>query len=72
LPALTEAQHIVANKTPLIVNGQQRMFNDDATNFFELKAEVRATITERCEEAVSLAANHETSVYWVNLNDEGN
>lgn len=46
------------------------MFNFPATNFFEIKAEVRATIHERCEAAVNKAINHDTSVYWVNLNDE--
>lgn len=72
LPDLSEVKHIVMNKIPLVVNGQPRMFNDkDAMNFFELKAEVRNTLTERCEKAVELAADHETSVYWVNLNDEG-
>jgi hypothetical protein len=72
LPKLTEARHIVANKIPLVVNDQPRMFNDkDAMNFFELKAEVRNTLTERCEKAVELASEHDTSVYWVNLNDEG-
>lgn len=71
LPSLTESQHMVANKVPLVVNGQPRMFNDkDATNFFELKAEVRNTLTDRCKMAVDLAGKHESSVYWVNLNDE--
>jgi hypothetical protein len=46
------------------------MFNFPATNFFEIKAEVRATINERCEMAVSKASEHDISVYWVNLNDE--
>ncbi len=72
LPHLSETQHVVTNKIPLVVNGQPRMFNDkDATNFFELKAEVRNTLNDRCEKAVELAAKHDASVYWVNLNDEG-
>jgi len=71
LPDLVENQYVVANKTPLVVDNQPRMFNEPAVNFFELKAETRATLKERCEKAVELAANHETSVYWVNLNDEG-
>lgn len=72
LPALHESQHTVANNIPLVVNDQPRMFNDKpAMTFFELKSEVRNTLTERCEKAVELAAKHDTSVYWVNLNDEG-
>jgi hypothetical protein len=46
------------------------MFNSVAINFFEIKAEVRATIKQRCEMAFEKANEHETSVYWVNLNDE--
>lgn len=71
LPDLSEMQHIVNNSKPLVVNGQARMFNEPAINFFELKAETRATLTERCERAVELADGHDLSVYWVNLNDEG-
>lgn len=71
LPQLHENQHVVENQVPLVVNGQPRMFNEPALSFFELKAETRATLTERCEKAYELAKDHETSVYWVNLNDEG-
>jgi len=70
LPSLDEFETIVNNKSPLTLNGQHSMFNFPAQNFFEIKAEVRATIHERCEMAVSKANEHETSVYWVNLNDE--
>lgn len=70
LPELIEKETIVRNKNPLSVNNQGSLFSLPAQNFFEIKAEVRATINERCEKAVSLADNHETSVYWVNLNDE--
>lgn len=70
LPKLIEKETIVKNKTPLAINGQSSMFNFPATNFFEIKAEVRATIHERCEAAVQKANEHEISVYWVNLNDE--
>jgi len=70
LPELQEFETIVANKNPLTINGQSQMFNFPAQNFFEIKAEVRATIHERCEMAVSKANEHDISVYWVNLNDE--
>ncbi len=70
LPPLTEVQTIVKNIKPLSINGQMQMFNTQAINFSEIKAEVRATIKERCDMAVQLANHHKTSVYWVNLNDE--
>lgn len=70
LPELIETQTMVTNKNPLCVNGQHLMFNSIAQNFAEIKAEVRATIHERCEMAVEKANAHDTSVYWVNLNDE--
>jgi SNF2 family DNA or RNA helicase len=70
LPELHEIQTIIRNQNPLAVNGQTSMFALPAMGFAEIKAEVRATIKERCEMAVQKAAQHETSVYWVNLNDE--
>jgi len=70
LPELIETEIMVNNKKPLAINGQHSMFNFPAQNFFEIKAEVRATIHERCEMAVEVANHHDTSVYWVNLNDE--
>jgi SNF2 family DNA or RNA helicase len=70
LPALIEQETVIPNKTPLAINGQTSMFNFPAQNFFEIKAEVRATIHERCEMAYEKAKNHDCSVYWVNLNDE--
>lgn len=70
LPKLIERQTVVNNKNPLSINGQTQIFNFPAQNFAEIKAEVRSTIHERCEMAVSKANDHEISVYWVNLNDE--
>lgn len=70
LPELHEVETVVKNQNLLAVNGQYRMFNMPAVNFFEIKAEVRATVKERCEMAVEKAKKHECSVYWVNLNDE--
>lgn len=70
LPGLIESETVVRNTNPLAINGQSALFTMPAQNFFEIKAEVRATINERCEMAVNKASNHETSVYWVNLNDE--
>lgn len=70
LPDLIEHTTTVMNTSPLDINGQMQLFNLPAVNFFEIKAETRATINQRCEKAVEKANNHDTSVYWVNLNDE--
>lgn len=70
LPDLIESETVVRNETPLCINGQQSLFNMPAQNFFEIKAETRATLESRCDAAVEKANQHESSVYWVNLNDE--
>lgn len=70
LPELHEIQTVLRNETPLVVNGQTSLFARPALSFAEIKAEVRATLNQRCETAVRKAGEHETSVYWVNLNDE--
>lgn len=70
LPELIEKETIIRNSNPLAINGQTSMFALPAQNFFEIKAEVRATIHERCDAAVAKASKHNISVYWVNLNDE--
>lgn len=70
LPELTETIHTVINETPLNVNGQEQLFTAPAVNFFEIKAETRATLDKRCLKAVELAKEHDSSVFWVNLNDE--
>jgi len=70
LPELIEKETIIRNKNPLAINGQSSLFALPAQNFFEIKAEVRATINERCEMATQKAGEHDVSVYWVNLNDE--
>lgn len=70
LPNLIENIHVVHNKQPLAINGQMSMFNRPAVNFSEIRQEVRATLTQRCEMAVKLTQDHDTSVYWCNLNDE--
>lgn len=71
LPELIEHETVVKNKAFLSINGQAQMFNMPAVGFREVKAEVRATIEERCRMAVQLAKHHDVSVYWVNLNNEG-
>jgi hypothetical protein len=70
LPSLIENKHTVTNENPLDINGQMQMFNMLAINFFEIKKETRNTLDKRCSKAVELANKHDTTVYWVNLNDE--
>ncbi len=70
LPELIEVETVIRNENPLAINGQSALFVLPAKNFFEIKAEVRSTINQRCEMAYQKASQHETSVYWVNLNDE--
>lgn len=70
LPDLHEKETVVDNDNPLDVNGQSQLFNMPAKNFFEIKSEVRNTINKRCEKAYEKAKEYDTSVYWVNLNDE--
>ncbi len=70
LPELLELETVVHSKKPLTKDGMYSLFNRPAINFFEIKQEVRNTINERCEIAVSKSKNHEISVYWCNLNDE--
>lgn len=70
LPELSEIITVVRNENPLAINGQTSLFALPAKNFFETRAEVRATIHQRCETAYEKASKHDCSVYWVNLNDE--
>ena len=71
LPELITNYNWVKNKKPLVVNGQYQMFNIVARTNSEILAERKATVEDRCEKAVELARDHKTSVYWCNLNPEG-
>lgn len=71
LPNLITNHHAVQNQNNMVVNGQVMLYNMIAKTKSEVDAENRATITQRCEKAVELASKHQTSVYWCNLNDEG-
>lgn len=71
LPELITNHHSVKNQNNMIVNGQIMLFNADARRLTEVRAENKQTVKDRCEKAISLALNHETSVYWCNLNEEG-
>lgn len=71
LPELIVNYHPVKNEKNLIVNGQIQLFNQIAKRLTEVREENKLTIEARCEMAVQLANHHETSVYWCNLNREG-
>lgn len=55
----------------MVIGNQILLFNQVAKRHSEIQAEQRLTIDQRCEKAVELAAEHPVSVYWCNLNDEG-
>jgi len=71
LPALHENTQIIENDQIIDDGEQLQMFNIEAKNFNQVRAEVKATVQKRCEKSVELA-NNKTSVYWVNRNDESN
>ncbi len=71
LPKLLVNYHPVKNDKPLSINGQMQLFNIIAKTLPEIREENKLTIENRCEKAFELTQPHETSVYWCNLNDEG-
>jgi hypothetical protein len=71
LPELITNYHSVKNDKNMVVNGQFMLLNIIAKTQSEVQAENRATIENRCIKAVELASQHESSVYWCNLNPEG-
>ena len=71
LPPLTLNYHPVKNEKNMIIDGQVMLFNMIAKRLTEVREENRLTIEARCAMAVQLANHHDTSVYWCNLNKEG-
>jgi RAD3-like DEAD/DEAH box helicase/helicase-like protein len=71
LPKLSLNYHAVKNDKNMIVNGQVMLFNMIAQRLTEVREENKLTIEQRCQMAVQLANHHECSVYWCNLNSEG-
>ena len=71
LPKKIVNYHPVKNDKNMVVNGQIMLFNNIARRLTEIREEQRATIEKRCAYAVDLANSHDVSVYWCNLNDEG-
>lgn len=71
LPALNVVRHSVKNEENLVVDGQIQLFNQIARRLPEVRVEQKMTTAKRCEKAVELCGPHDTSVYWCNLNEEG-
>ena len=71
LPNLFINHHSVKNEKNLVVNSQIQLFNQIARTRSEIGVENRYTIEKRCERAVELANEHDYTVYWCNLNPEG-
>lgn len=71
LPNLLTNYHSVKNEKNMIINGQIQLFNLVAKRRSEIQEENKLTIENRCEKAVELSQPHDTSVYWCNLNNEG-
>lgn len=71
LPELIQNYHSIKNDKNMIINGQILLFNMVAQRLTEVREENKLTIDKRCEKAVELASSHDMSVYWCNLNAEG-
>lgn len=71
LPELKLNFHSVKNENNWIIDGQILMFNIVAQRLGEVREEQKMTIEKRCETAVNLSSNYDTSVYWCNFNKEG-
>lgn len=67
LPALDHRQHVVRPATPL----EGTLFEVPAVGLREERAELRATLAERCEEAAKVLADADCAVAWCHLNEEG-
>lgn len=71
LPELVTNYHSVKNEKNMVINGQILMFNLIARTNTEIHEERKCTIENRCLRAVELSSYYDTSVYWCNLNPEG-
>lgn len=72
LPELIIQDHQVKNPNNLVNDaGQIELINRIARTRSEINQEQKMTVHERCKLAVELASKHDVSVYWCNLNNEG-
>jgi hypothetical protein len=67
LPELIVRETLIENEKPL----PGEMFIWKAFSLAEQRAELRATLKERCEKVAEITCEHDTSVAWCDLNDEG-
>lgn len=67
LPPLIEQDTVIKANRP----ADGMLFDMEATNFHEEREVTRRTIQERCEAVAEKVAQHNLSVVWCNLNDEG-
>jgi len=67
LPDLEYRQHIVSARSA----DETTLFDMPATGLHEERAELRRTITERCEQAAELLDGVKTGIAWCHLNPEG-
>jgi len=61
----------VKNEKNMVIDRQIMLFNRAAVGFKEIRQENKFTVEKRCERAAELAIQNDTSVYWCNLNKEG-
>lgn len=71
LPELIVNHHPVKNEKNMVIDGQILLFNLVARRLTEVREEQKCTIENRCEKAIELASKWDKSVYWCNLNAEG-
>jgi hypothetical protein len=71
LPELVIDYHEVKNENMWVINGQVMLFPMVAQRLTEVREEQKMTVKERCEMAVELSKDHACTVYWCNLNAEG-
>ncbi len=71
LPNLITNLVSVKNVDTLTINGQTALFPIIARTQSEVRQEQKITVEQRCEKATEIASNHDSSVYWCNLNYEG-
>ena len=70
LPKLNIKDHIVENQSMVDAYGQLVLFSPIARTMTEVRHEQKETELQRCEKAVQLTQNIDTSVYWCNTNNE--
>ncbi len=67
LPPLITNETMIENEQPL----PGEMFIWKAVSLADQRAELRATLKQRCEKVAQLVEKHSCSVMWCDLNDEG-